>query len=118
MSGSQFRGKPTVAVVWASWCGPCRKELPILAHYALSQKSVRVVGLGWKDQPAALQAYAQEIALPFPTLLDRNAALERALNIHSQPTLILLNSDAHVVHIERAPVDSIAHLRTLVATYL
>lgn len=42
--GNQVRGRPTVAVVWASWCGPCRRELPHVSEFARSQSRGRDVG--------------------------------------------------------------------------
>lgn len=116
--GSQLRGKPTVAIVWASWCGPCRKELPLLAEFAKTQSRVRVLGIGWKDQPSALQAYARDAQLPFATVVDRDAAIGAALNINSQPTLVLIDSSGSVTHIRRAPIESVQALALLVSEYL
>lgn len=118
VSGSQLRGRATVAVVWASWCGPCRAELPVLADFARRQSAVRVIGIGWKDQPRALQAYAREAAMPFPTIVDREARIEAVLSIHSQPTLLFIDASGAITHIERGTAGSVARLRALVAEHL
>ncbi len=116
--GSQLRGRATVAIVWASWCGPCREELPYLADFATSQQQVRVIGIGWKDQPRALQAYARQSRLPFPTIVDPDAAIGSALGINSQPSLLLIDADGVVVHVHRTPISSVAELSALAREYL
>lgn len=116
--GNQLRGRPTVAIVWASWCGPCREELPLLAEFAKTQSRVRVLGIGWKDQPSALQTYARQVQLPFATVVDREAAIGAALSINSQPTLVFIDANGSVTHIRRAPITSVPALESLVSEYL
>ncbi|NBO46097.1 MAG: TlpA family protein disulfide reductase [Actinobacteria bacterium] len=115
--GNQLRGAPTVAVVWASWCGPCREELPIFATFAREQSRVRVVGIGWRDNPQNLQKYAKQTAFPFASLVDRTAAISAAWNINAQPVAVFVTGDGTVSHVERGRVTSLKQLQSLAAKY-
>lgn len=115
--GNQLRGKPTVAVVWASWCGPCREELPIFAQFAREQSWVRVIGIGWRDDPHALQQYAKQNELPFASLVDRKAAISSHWNVNAQPVAVFIGASGEVTHVERGRVTSTTQLQTLAAKH-
>lgn len=115
--GNQLRGTPTIAVVWASWCGPCREELPIFATFASEQSRVRVVGIGWRDDPDNLQRYAKQVAFPFASLVDRTSAIAAAWNINAQPVAVFITADGTVSHVERGRVTSLTQLQTLASEY-
>jgi thiol-disulfide isomerase/thioredoxin len=69
----QFRGRVIVANFWATWCAPCREEIPVLAA-AQSQwggRGVQVVGLT-SDDPAAVARFAAEFRLTYPVLTGRS----------------------------------------------
>ena len=118
VKAGRLQGHRTVAVVWASWCQPCQHELPIISKFATSQSQIRVIGIGWKDSPVALQDYARHAQLPFPNLYDRHADIEAQWDVHAQPTLIFISADGRITHIERAPVKSVAALSALVQEHL
>jgi thiol-disulfide isomerase/thioredoxin len=60
------RGRPLLVNFWASWCGPCRSEMPALERFAARAGGMDVVGLGVDDAPARLRAFAQETGVTFP----------------------------------------------------
>lgn len=115
--GNQVRGRPTVAVVWASWCGPCRRELPHVSEFARSQSRVRVVGIGWRDDPRALQEYARRNGLAFPTLVDRRADVAAAWNVQTQPAAVFISAAGEVTYVQRGELTSVAELTRLAERY-
>ena len=115
--GNQLRGQPTVAVVWASWCGPCRRELPYVSEFARAQSRVRVVGIGWRDDPSALQEYARRNALGFPTLVDRRAEVAGGWNVQTQPAAVFISTAGKVTQVHRGELTSTAELRRLADAY-
>src|SRR5690606_472439 len=68
----QVRG-PAVVNLWASWCPPCRDELPVMQRLAdRAAGRLRVVGVVVSDRPAAAAALAEDLGLTFPALDDRD----------------------------------------------
>ena len=59
-------GRPLLVNFWASWCEPCRAEMPALERFAARTEGMGVVGLGVDDAPARLRAFAKETGVTFP----------------------------------------------------
>lgn len=82
--------KVLVVNVWASWCGPCRAEAPILA--ALSRKytsqGVQFVGVDTRDSDINGEAFTKTFAIPYPSLSDRSGQLLLALSGSLPPSAI------------------------------
>ena len=66
-----LRGHPVVVNKWASWCGPCREELPFFQRLsARLGKRVAFIGVDGKDSPAAAHTFLEEFPLPYPSYTD------------------------------------------------
>jgi thiol-disulfide isomerase/thioredoxin len=82
--------KVLVVNVWASWCGPCRAEAPILA--ALSAKyasrGVQFIGVDTRDSDINGEAFTKTFAIPYPSLSDRSGQLLLALSASLPPSAI------------------------------
>ena len=74
---SQWRGKVMIVNFWATWCAPCREEMPefIKAQQALGPKGLQIVGIA-VDQPDKVRQFAAEIGLNYPTLVGGFGAME------------------------------------------
>lgn len=97
----QLTGVPTVLNLWATWCGPCRQEMP--AFQKLHQKagdSLRVVGVVTQDpgQTRPL-SYLIDIAARYPSLVDDDGDLARELAVRGLPATIFLDANGTVVHV-------------------
>ncbi|WP_405713593.1 MULTISPECIES: TlpA family protein disulfide reductase [unclassified Streptomyces] len=69
---SDYAGKTVVVNAWASWCGPCRKETPVLVRYhrKMEGQGVVVLGLNRDGSAGAARAFAREFHMPYPSILD------------------------------------------------
>jgi len=72
-------GRPALLNVWASWCPPCREEMPVLAAYASQQDAVAVIGIDVQDRPADALTLLADLEIHYPSVTDPQGSLQRAL---------------------------------------
>jgi thiol-disulfide isomerase/thioredoxin len=112
-------GVPTVVNLWASWCGPCREELPVLQQFAdAAGDRVRVLGVVSKDGVPQAESFAADAGTTFPSAFDGEGELMAQLGLNGLPYTMFLDADGALVHSELGPVDSEHELEALVAEHL
>ncbi|GIW23921.1 MAG: hypothetical protein KatS3mg069_0188 [Meiothermus sp.] len=95
---ADFKGKPMVLNAWATWCGPCRREMPLLVKAAEANPEVRFVFLNISDGPEAVRAFESELGLKIPNvLLDPEARLSDPLRIQGLPVTLFYNAEGVLV---------------------
>jgi peroxiredoxin len=99
---SDYEGKVVLVNAWATWCPPCRAEMPdINAYYQAHQKDgFMVLAINAGDSLDKAASFAQSNRLAFPVLLDSNLSLLDSLAIHDFPTSIVIGRDGRVKHIQ------------------
>lgn len=96
---SDFRGKPLVINIWASWCGPCRAEMGSLERLAKRHggKSFKVIGISTDDDRIAAQGFLWFAKISFPNFIDHDQVLENMLGANKIPLTVLVNAEGRVV---------------------
>jgi cytochrome c biogenesis protein CcmG, thiol:disulfide interchange protein DsbE len=110
----QRGARPTVVNLWASWCGPCKDEMPAVQRFASANPRVRVVGIAIDDSRDAAQRFAKELGVRFPLGLDENDRVGAAYGISGLPTTLLLDQRGRLASAWAGPVTQ-ADLERLVA---
>jgi peroxiredoxin len=110
---SDFRGKPVLINFWASWCPPCRRELPALeAAYAAYGNDIGFIAVDVKEAPETVAAFVEEIGLTFPVALDQDGRVSsRLYEIRGTPTTVFVDANGvvaarHVGPLDEAMIDS------------
>jgi cytochrome c biogenesis protein CcmG/thiol:disulfide interchange protein DsbE len=104
ISTKDFRGKKKLVVsFWASWCGPCRMELPELeAFYEKyhAEGTFEVLAISTDEDPKEAERYVRESKLSFPVLWDENGKTEDAFRVESIPKLFVIDENGKVIFAE------------------
>jgi thiol-disulfide isomerase/thioredoxin len=111
-----LRGQPRLVNVWASWCGPCRTELPWLQ--AVYADGLDVVGVDAEDRPDSAVGLLEALGVTFPSLSDPGNELARAIGVPAKPTTLFVSADGELVHTQVGPFASEAEVRRMVERYL
>jgi thiol-disulfide isomerase/thioredoxin len=99
--GAVLAGRPALVNVWASWCAPCRDELPALAEYAARPGAVPVLGVDVRDDPRAALALLAELGVALPSVTDPDGVLRAALDVPpALPASYVVGADGTVRRVD------------------
>lgn len=91
-----YRGTPVVLNFWASWCGPCRKELPAIAAFAKAHPEIAVIGVDYQDDVASAKAFAAEHGATWPSVVD-DGPIGAAYKVPGLPATYLIDAQGQIV---------------------
>jgi thiol-disulfide isomerase/thioredoxin len=110
---------PAVVNLWATWCPPCREELPVFQQLAdRATDRVHVVGVDTMDDRAAAVDLADGLGLTFPSLVDPNREVLRAFAGAGLPMTLFVDGDGKVRHVYNAKALDGPALAALVERHL
>jgi len=118
----QWRGKVLVVNFWATWCAPCREEMPqfVKTQTALGAQGLQFVGIA-VDQGDKIKQFATEIGLNYPTLVGGMGAMQLSKTLGNDlmalPFTVIVGRDGRIVHTQLGPLKQ-AQLDSIVAKLL
>jgi thiol-disulfide isomerase/thioredoxin len=89
-------GRPIVLNLWASWCLPCRTEMPEFDEVALARPDVAFVGIAVEDSPGPAMDFADEVGVSYPLGIDQDNEVADAFPYLGLPATYLINADGTV----------------------
>lgn len=100
---SEHRGEVILLNFWASWCGPCRQEMPLLnaLQERYSKLGFNVVGVNVDKDSALANKLLKDIPVSFPVLLDDTGAISASYNVSSMPTTIIIDRDGNMRYLHK-----------------
>jgi cytochrome c biogenesis protein CcmG/thiol:disulfide interchange protein DsbE len=95
VSLSNFKGKPVVLNFWASWCEPCKEELPLLEkswkRLQAQGKDVVFLGIDFQEANSDAMSFLQQFGITYPAALDANGSVAVKYGVTSLPQTIFIN---------------------------
>lgn len=105
---SDFRGQGVLLNFWASWCGPCKAEMPFIEEAnQMHIKGVKILAVNIRETPLVVQKFFEQKNLNFTALLDRKGEITDRYNIVKIPSSYLINKDGVVVKKVIGPMESL-----------
>jgi len=105
---TDFKGKAVVINFWASWCGPCKEEAPLLERTWKQEQGKNVVFLGIDFQEPSSNAinFLQSYSITYPAVLDTHGSVANKYGVTSLPVTIFINRNGIIVSKEAQELNT------------
>ncbi len=99
----EYRGQVVLINFWASWCGPCRQEMPILdrLHQRYEEAGFAVLGINVEGERGPAEKIAKKSKLTFPILIDEGQVVSKQYELEAMPSTIVVDRNGKVRYIHR-----------------
>ena len=91
------RGRFVLLSFWATWCGPCRVEMPEFQKAFVANPDLTIVGVNNAETAEQVAAFRSELGLTFPLVLDSDASIQKQYAINAYPSTYLLDRDGAIL---------------------
>lgn len=114
-----LHGYPVVVNVWASWCGPCREEFPVLQKLSARYgKRVAFLGVNYQDSNDAAETFLGEDPVPYPSYIDSNKEVAESIGVHGGiPDTAFYDRSGKLVYLKIGPYSDNSELEADVRRY-
>ena len=94
------RGQPVVLNFWATWCPPCRAEIPHFQELSVKYNGqVAIIGIDDGEPATTVAPFAREMGITYPLPLDEESVVSRRYNVNSLPTTFFIDADGLIQHV-------------------
>ena len=98
---TEYRGQVVMINFWATWCSPCRQEIPHLnrLHERYRKAGFALLGLNIDDQPRVAREMMQKLSVAFPVLFDTDKRVSRLYDVGAMPSSLLIDRDGRIRYV-------------------
>ncbi len=99
----EYRGQVVLINFWASWCGPCRQEMPILdrLHQRYEDTGFSVLGVNVEEDSAPARKVVEKTNITFPVLLDTRQIVSKLYELKAMPSTVVVDRDGNVRYVHK-----------------
>ena len=100
---SEFRGEVVMINFWASWCGPCRQEMPLLEELYSQYKPMgfTILGVNVEEDSTQAKQMLQDAPVNFPVLFDNQSEVSKLYNVVAMPSTVIVDRDGNVRYLHQ-----------------
>ena len=100
---SELKGQVVMINFWATWCGPCRQEMPLLQqiHAKYEPLGFTMLGVNVEPDSVAAQNWLKGMPVSFPILFDRKSEVSSSFGVEAMPSSVLIDREGRVRHVHR-----------------
>jgi peroxiredoxin len=113
----EYRGQVVLLNFWASWCGPCRQEMPLLdrLHHRYEDTGFAVLGVNVEGEAAPAQEIVDKTNVTFPILIDDGQKVSEMYNLQAMPSTVVIDRDGVVryIHLGYKPGDEAKYVEVV-----
>ena len=113
----EYRGQVVLINFWASWCGPCRQEMPLLdrLHHRYEDTGFAVLGINVEGEEAPAREIVDKTNVTFPILIDESQKVSELYNLQAMPSTVVIDRDGVVryIHLGYKPGDEAKYVEVV-----
>ncbi len=109
---SSLKGRPVMLNFWATWCTPCKIEMPLYSgvYQQNRDQGLEILAIDVQEQLPPVQQYIAAYGLPFPVLMDSDGGVATVYRVRGLPTTVFVNADGVVTKVHRGAITRIEDL--------
>lgn len=117
LSLDQFKGQVVMINFWASWCGPCRQEMPLLdnIYRRYGKMGFTLIGVNVEPDRSSAEAWLKQTPVSFPIVFDADSKVSKLYGVEGMPTTVFIDRKGNVrmLHVSYNPGDENAYLNEI-----
>jgi thiol-disulfide isomerase/thioredoxin len=96
---AELRGKVVFLNFWATWCGPCRAEMPSMEalYHRFKEQGLEILAVNLQESQKEVSAFMQQLGLTFPTALDQPGSIGAAYGVMAIPTTYIVDRNGGII---------------------
>lgn len=111
---SDLQGRPVMLNFWATWCHPCRVEMPDIVSESEADQDLVVLSINVMEEQQVVESFASDFQMTMPILMDSGGDLRNTYGVQGMPTSVFIDRDGHVANVWRGllTADKLGELLT------